>query len=49
MKLMFWTLKQIKRFLNQTFSDNMILTINRLTRNTATSIYHFIANKREYG
>ena len=44
MKLMFWTLKQIKRFSNQIFSDNMIPTTNRLTRNPATAICHFITN-----
>ena len=45
--LAFETNKKVEKFLNQMFSDNMILAINRLTRvtrNTATAIDHFITN-----
>ena len=41
---MFWTLKQIKRFLNQILSYNMIPTINRLIGNAAAATYHFITD-----
>ena len=42
--LVFETNKKVVNFLNQMFSDNMILAIHRPTRNTATVIDHFITN-----